>query len=58
MSFAGVLMRSRVPVRLAVAREAVGAERHGERGEPSVVRLVGEPVDAVRQQLRQAAGKE
>ena len=47
-----------VAVRLAVAREAVGAERDGKRGEPRIVRLVGEPVDAVRQQLREAAGQE
>ena len=47
-----------VPIRLAVAREAVGAERHGERRKPRIVRLVGEAIDAVRQQLRQAAGQE
>ena len=43
---------------LAVAREAVGAEREGERRKPRVVRLVGEAIDAVRQLLRQPAGKE
>ena len=42
---------------LAVAREAVGAEREGERGKPRIVRLVGEAIDAVRQMLRQAAGQ-
>ena len=42
---------------LAVAGEAVEAEREGERGKPRIVRLVGEAVDAVRQMLRQAAGQ-
>ncbi len=43
---------------LAVAGEAVGAEREGERGKPRIVRLIGEAVDAVGQMLRQAAGQE
>ena len=34
---------------LAVAREAVGAEREGERGEPRVVRCVCETIEAGRQ---------
>ena len=45
-------------VGLAVAGEAVGPKRESERRKPRVGRLVGEPVDAVRQDLRQAAGKE
>ena len=45
-------------VGLAVAGEAIGPERESERRKPRVGRLVGEPVDAVRQDLRQAAGKE
>ena len=44
-------------VGLAVAGEAVGPKRESERRKPRVGRLVGEPVDAVRQDLRQAAGK-
>ncbi len=42
---------------LAVAREAVGAEREGERGKPRIVRRVGKAIDAVGQLLRQAAGE-
>ena len=42
-------------VGLAVAGEAVGAEREGERRQPRVVRRVGEPVGAGRQQSRQTA---
>ena len=43
---------------LAVAREAIGAERESERGEPRVVRRIGETIGAGRQQTRQAAGQE
>ncbi len=42
---------------LAVAREAVQAERESQRRKPRVVRLVGEAVDAVGQMLRQPAGE-
>ena len=42
---------------LAIARETIGAEREGERGEPRVGRLVGETVGAVRQMLWQPAGQ-
>ena len=45
-------------VRLAVAAEAVTAERKGERGEPRVVRRIGEAIDARRQQAGQRAGPE
>ena len=41
----------------AIARETVSAERKCQRRQPRVVRLVGEAIDAVRQKLRQAAGK-
>ena len=54
----GQLEPHRLVVRLAVAREAVGAEREGERGEPRVVRRVGEAVGAGRQQAGQAARQE
>ena len=43
---------------LAIAAEAVAAEREGERGEPRIVRRVGEAIDARRQQARQRAGPE
>ena len=42
---------------LAVAREAVQAERESQRRKPRVVRLVGKTVNAVGQMLRQAAGE-
>ncbi len=42
----------------AVAREAVEAESESERGKARVVRLVGKPVGAVRQKLRQTPGEE
>ena len=42
---------------LAVAGEAIKPERERKRGEPRIVRLIGEAVGAVRQMLRQAAGK-
>jgi hypothetical protein len=68
MSFAGVLIRSRArkspsAIRLrsspsTVAGEAVSAERDRERGEPRIVRHVGEAVDARRQCGRQRAGPE
>ncbi len=44
-------------LRLAVAAEAVEAEREGKCREPRIVRLVGEAVDSVRQMLRQPAGQ-
>ena len=47
-----------VRIRLAVARELVGAEREGERRKPRVVRRVGEAIGAGRQQAGQAAGQE
>ena len=40
---------------LAVAGEAVAAEREGERGEPGVVRRIGEAVGARRQHVGQRA---
>jgi len=40
-------------VLLAIAGEAVGAEREGERGEPRVVRGVGEAIGARRQRRRE-----
>ena len=43
---------------LAVAREAIGAEREGERGEPRIVRRIGEPIGAGRQQRRQAPARQ
>ena len=43
--------------RLAVSRESIRAERERQRRKPGVVRLVGEAIDTVRQQLRQAAGQ-
>ena len=46
------------PFGLAVEREAVRAEREGERGKPRVMRIVGKPVDAIRQVLRQQPGAE
>ena len=39
--------------RLAVAGELIGAEREGERGEPRVMRRIGEAVGARRQQAGQ-----
>ena len=45
-------------IRLAVAAEAVAAERKGERCKPGVVRRIGEAVDAWRQQAGQRAGPE
>ena len=45
-------------VRLAVAAEAVAAEREGERRQPRIVRRIGEAIDARRQQARQRAGPE
>ena len=43
---------------LAVAAEAIAAERKGQRGEPRIVRRVGEAIGARRQQARQRAGPE
>ena len=40
-------------IRLAVAAEAIAAEREGERGETGVVRRIGEAIDARRQQAGQ-----
>src|SRR5437764_7782238 len=45
-------------LRLAIARETIGAERERERGEPGIRRFVGEAVDAVRQMLRQSTSHE
>ena len=45
-------------LRLAVAREAIAAEREGERRKARIVRRVGEAVDAGRQQSRQLARPE
>ena len=45
------------PLRLAVAGEAVSAERERERGKPGVVRIVGETIDGIGQSLRQAPGE-
>ena len=42
-------------IRLAVAAEAIAAERKGERRKPRVVRRIGEAIDARRQQARQQA---
>ena len=46
----------RLVLRLAVAREAICAEREGQRRKPHIVRRVGEAIDAGRQQ-RRAAGR-
>ncbi len=43
--------------RLAVSRESIRAERERQRCKPGVVRLAGEAVDTVRQQMRQAPGQ-
>ena len=43
---------------LVVAGEPISAEREGERREPRIVRIVGEPIYAGRQLLRQPAGQE
>ncbi len=43
-------------VRLAVAREAVSAEREGERRQTDIVRIVGEAVGSRRQLRREAPG--
>ena len=43
---------------LAIAAEAVAAEREGERGEPDIVRRIGEAVGARRQQAGQGARPE
>ena len=45
-------------VTLAVTREAIGAEREGERGEPRIVRCVGETIKPVRQQSGEASRQE
>jgi hypothetical protein len=45
-------------LRLAIASELIGAERKGERGQPRIVRRVGETVRAGRQQRRQSARPE
>ncbi len=45
-------------IRLAVAVEAVGAERKCKRSETGVVRRVGKAISAGRQQSRQLAGPE
>ena len=42
---------------VAVAGEAIKPERERKRGEPRIVRLIGEAIGAVRQMLRQPAGK-
>ena len=46
-----------VRLRLAVAGEAVGAEREGERGEARIVRRVGEAIGAGRQQPGKRPGR-
>ncbi len=43
---------------LAIAAEAIGPEREGERRQPLVMRRIGEAVGPWRQQSRQAAGQE
>ena len=48
----------RLVLRLAVAREAIGAEREGQRRKPRIVRRVGEAIDAGRQNARQQARQE
>ena len=48
----------RLVLGLAVAREAVGAEREGQRGEPRIVRRIGEAVGAGRQHAGQQARQE
>ncbi len=48
----------RLVLRLAVAREAIGAEREGQRGKARIVRRVGEAVGAGRQRARQQARQE
>jgi hypothetical protein len=45
-------------IRLAIALEAITAERKRKRGKTGVVRRVGEAIDAGRQQARQRAGPE
>ena len=47
-----------VRIRLAVARELVGAEREGEGREARVVRRIGEAVRTARQKPGKAAGQE
>ena len=47
----------RARLRLAVTRKAIKPERERKRGKPRIVRLIGEAVDALRQMLRQPAGK-
>jgi hypothetical protein len=42
---------------LAVALETIRSERAGERGEPRVVRRVGETIKAGRQQSGEASGQ-
>ena len=42
----------------AIAREPISAEREGERGEPRVVRRIGETIDAGRQETGEAARQE
>ena len=41
----------------AIAREAIGPERESKRRQPGVVRIVGKPINAIGQQLRQTPGK-
>ena len=43
---------------LTVAGELIGPQREGERGQPRIVRRVGEAVDAGRQQSGQLPGAE
>ena len=44
-------------LRLAVSRKLIRAERERQRRKPGVMRLAGEAIDTVRQQMRQAAGQ-
>ena len=48
----------RLVLRLAIAREAIGAEREGQRGKPRIVRRIGKAVAAGRQHAGQQARQE
>ena len=54
----GSTSRTALSLRLAVAREAVGAEREGQCGEARIVRRIGETVGAGRQHAGQQARQE
>src|SRR5205814_6995201 len=45
-------------LRLAIATEAIAAQRKGKRGEAGVMRRIGETIGTGRQQARQQAGPE